>query len=214
MWLERHSSGSGPLHRVDARVKLIAALIFVIGVVVTPVGAWTTLAAEGLLFCVAVWLSRIPLRALARQWLTLFVLVGFLALLIAPQHPARADHGLAVVAASIVIKNSLTVMTVLVLAGVTPLHKLLAALCKLGVPPVLVSTLQFMDRYRHVLVDELDRMASARRARTFRHRHALPFSLLTGLIGILLLRSFERAERVHGAMLARGCKRTINSVDE
>ena len=69
---------------------------------------------------------------------------------------------------SILIKNSLALLTMLVLAGTTPFHKLLAALRKLGVPPVLVATLQFMDRYRHVLMDELDRMTTARRARTFR----------------------------------------------
>jgi len=214
MRLERYSSGSGPLHQLDARVKLIAALVFVVVAVVTPVGAWTALAAEALVLSLVVWLSGIPPRELARQWFTFFLLVGLLALLVAPQHPARADHGLAVVAASIVIKNSLALLTVLVLAGVTPFHKLLGGMRKLGVPIVLVSTLQFMDRYRHVLLDELDRMATARRARTFSRRGPLSWKLLTGLIGILFLRSFERAERVHGAMLARGWQGAIRSVDE
>jgi cobalt/nickel transport system permease protein len=84
----------------------------------------------------------------------------------------------------------------------------------LGVPPLLVATLQFMDRYRHVLLDELDRMATARRARTFRRRRALPWALLGGLIGMLFLRTFERAERVHGAMLARGWNGTLHSLED
>ncbi len=71
-------------------------------------------------------------------------------------------------------------------------------------PAVLVATLQFMDRYRYVLLDELDRMTTARRARTFNRRDSLAWGLLTGLIGLLFLRTFERAERVHGAMVARG----------
>lgn len=81
----------------------------------------------------------------------------------------------------------------LVLAGTTPFPKLLTGLRRLGVPSVLVATLQFMDRYRFVLLDELDRMATARRARTFRRRGTLSWSLLGGLIGMLFLRTFERA---------------------
>ena len=81
-------------------------------------------------------------------------------------------------------------------------------------PPVLVATLQFMERYRHVLVEELDRMATARRARTFGRRGMLSWSLLGGLIGMLFLRTFERAERVHDAMIARGWDGTIRSLDD
>jgi cobalt/nickel transport system permease protein len=134
--------------------------------------------------------------------------------MIVPAHPARARSGLVVEAASILIKNGLALATMLVLAGTTPFPTLLHALSKLGMPRVLVATLQFMERYRFVLLDELDRMATARRARTFRRRGSLSWSLLGGLIGMLFLRTFERAERVHGAMIARGWSGTIRSLDD
>jgi cobalt/nickel transport system permease protein len=212
--LERHSARTGPLHRVDARIKLIAALALVVTVIATPMGAWRGFGAEGLILAFVIGLAGIPPRELGRRWLGLFVLVGFLVIMVAPAHPARARYGLGVVAASILIKNGLALLTMLVLAGTTPFHKLLAALRRLGVPPLLVATLQFMDRYRHVLLDELDRMATARRARTFRRRRALPWALLGGLIGMLFLRTFERAERVHGAMLARGWNGTLHSLED
>ena len=212
--IERHSAGSGPLHRLDARLKLIAAVIFVVVVIATPPGAWRGFGAEGLLLAFAIGLAGIPPRELARRWLGLFVLVGFLTLMVAPAHPARARYGLAVVAASILIKNGLALATMLVLAGTTPFPKLLTGLRRLGVPPVLVATLQFMDRYRFVLLDELERMATARRARTFRRRGTLSWSLLGGLIGMLFLRTFERAERVHDAMIARGWSGAIRSLDD
>jgi cobalt/nickel transport system permease protein len=212
--LERHSGGTGPLHQLDARLKLIVALVFILAVVATPIGAWQAFGVEGLMLAFAIGLAGIPPRVLGRRWLGLVVLVGFLALLVAPAHPARASYGLGVVASSIVIKNGLALLAVLVLAGITPFHKLLAALRKLGVPLVLVATLQFMDRYRHVLVEELDRMATARRARSFQRRRTLSWRLLGGLIGMLFLRTFERAERVHGAMLARGWTGVIRSLEE
>jgi cobalt/nickel transport system permease protein len=212
--LERQGAGTGPLHRLDARLKLIVALAFVVTVIATPMGAWRGLGAEGLVLAFAIGLAGIPPRELGRRWLGLFVLVGFLVIMVAPAHPARAEHGLGVVASSILIKNGLALLAMLVLAGTTPFHKLLAALRRLGVPLVLVATLQFMDRYRHVLLDELARMATARRARTFHRRRTLPWSLLGGLLGMLFLRTFERAERVHGAMLARGWTGTLHSLDD
>jgi cobalt/nickel transport system permease protein len=193
---------------------LVVALTFIVIVVATPIGAWTALGEEGLVLAFVVGLAGIAPGELGRRWLGLFVIVGFLAVTVAPAHPARAQYGLLTVATTIVIKNSLALATTLVLAGVTPFHKLLGALRKLGMPLVLVATLQFMDRYRHVLLDELGRMATARRARTFDRRRSLAWGLLTGLIGMLFLRTFERAERVHGAMVARGWNGVIHSLDD
>jgi cobalt/nickel transport system permease protein len=211
--LERHCEGDGPLHRLDARLKLVATLAFVVLVVATPVGRWRPLTAEALALAFVVGLSGLPPRELLARWLGFFVLVGFLALMVAPSHPRRAELGTEVVVLSILAKNSLSFLAMLVLAGVTPFRRLLVAMRRLGMPAVLVSTLQFMYRYLHVLADELDRMIQARRSRTFRRSGRLDWGLLTSLIGVLFLRAFERGERVHAAMVARGWDGTIRTLD-
>jgi cobalt/nickel transport system permease protein len=211
--LERHREGAGPLHRLDARVKLIVTLALIVAVIALPTAAWRWYGVVGMVLAFVVGLSGLPPRELARRWLGLFLLVAFLVVMIAPAHPDRARYGVVAVAASILIKNGLAVMTMILLAGTTPFPRLLAGLRRLGLPPVLVATLQFMERYRHVLVEEVDRMATARRARTFGRRGKLSWSLLGGLIGLLFLRAFERAERVHDSMIARGWDGTIRSLD-
>jgi cobalt/nickel transport system permease protein len=212
-FLERHSEGDGPLHRLEPRVKLVAALLFVVVVVATPLGGWRLLAAEGLVLAFVVGLSGVPPREMISRWLSFLVLVGFLAAMVGLSHPERKELGIAGVVLAIVAKNSLAFLAMLVLANVTPFPKLLDALRRLGVPVVLVSTLQFMYRYLYVLTDELDRMVKARRSRTFRRSGRLDWGLLTGLIGVLFLRSLERGERVHNAMLARGWDGTIRTLD-
>jgi len=212
-FLERPSDGDGPLHRLDPRLKLAATLAFVVAVVATPVGLWRPLAAAGLLLALAIGLAGVPPLVLLRRWLGFLVLVGFLAAMVAPSHPARESIGTAGVAATILAKNSLAFLAMLVLAEVTPFRDLLGALRRLGMPAALTSTLYFMHRYIHVLADELGRMLQARRSRTFRRSGRLDWGLLTGLIGVLLLRALERGERVHAAMLARGWDGTPRALD-
>ena len=212
-FLERYSEGDGPLHRLDARLKLVATLAFVVVVVATPVGWWRPLAAGALVLAFVVGLSGVPPRELLARWLGFFVLVAFLALMVAMSHPSRAELGLGVVLLTILAKNSLAFLATLVLVNVTPFRKLLTAMRRLGMPQVLVATLQFMYRYLHVLADELDRMVKARRSRTFRRSGRLDWGSLTGMIGVLFVRAFERGERVHSAMIARGWDGTVRNLD-
>jgi cobalt/nickel transport system permease protein len=211
---ERRQVRNGLLHRQGARLKLIVALAFVLATVAAPIGAWTWFGVEGFLLALLIGLSGIPPRDLARRYLTFLLLIGSLALLMAITHPARASIGLGGVFASILVKSSLTILAMLVLAGVTSFQAILTALRKLGLPPVLVATLAFMERYRYVFSAEVTRMATARRARTFTRRPTLSLNLAGGLIGLLFLRAFERAERVHGAMVARGWQGTLHSLDD
>jgi cobalt/nickel transport system permease protein len=213
-FLDRYCDGDGPLHRLDPRVKLVVTLGFVVLVVATPVGWWRPLAAEALTLAFVVGLSGVPPRALLARWLGFLVLVVFLAVVIAPAHPMRAEMGVALVLLTILAKNSLAFLAMLLLVNVTPFRKLLVAMRRLGMPLVLVSTLQFMYRYVHVLADELDRMIKARRSRTFGHSGRLDWGLLTSLIGVLFIRAFERGERVHGAMVSRGWNGTIRTLDD
>jgi cobalt/nickel transport system permease protein len=202
--LERYRQTDGPLHRLSAKAKLVCTLAFVVAVVATALWAWQILAAEALLLAFAVGVSGIPPAELFKRWLAFLLLVGFLTLVVAPHHVEQPALGTAGVVLGLIAKNSLAFVSVLTLSGVTPFPKLLAALRELRIPTVLVATLHFMYRYVHVLLEELDRMAKARRSRSYRRSGLLDWGLLTSLISVLFLRAFERGERVHAAMVARG----------
>ncbi len=205
--------GDGPLARLDPKVKILAALAFLGTLVATPLTWWVLMVAEALALAVVIGISRLGLAALLRRWLAFAPLVAFLGVMVGLGHPARASLGLGGVAGAIVAKNSLAFLSIMALAGVTPLPELLGGMRRLGAPSVLIATLHFMARYLHVLGGEMARMVQARRSRSHR-RGSLDWGLLTGLIGVLFLRAMERAERVHSAMLSRGWDGTIRSLDE
>lgn len=209
------SSGGGWLtaRGLDARGCLLAMVVFVVAVVATPIGAWKLFAVEGLVLAFVLGVSGLEVGPLFRRWLGLLMLVSFLALMIGFGHPRRADLGLAGVAASIMARNALALQAVLLLGALVPFHRLLQAMARLRTPPVLVATLHFMYRYLHVLGEERDRMLKARRSRSFGRRGWLDWSILSNLLGLLFVRSMERGERVHSAMLARGWDGTLRSLD-
>lgn len=211
----RHATSlPGWLERLDARFKLVFALGFVLLVVATPFGAWRLLGSLGLLLALLAGLAGTSVQNLFYRWASFTLVVGFLALMVAPGLPARAEHGLLAVVLTLLAKNSLAFLMMLVIGSVTPWREVLRAMRRLGVPSVLVATLQFMERYLHVLLGELERMMRARRARSCRPIGILSWRSLAGLVGSLLLRSLNRSERVHWAMLARGWDGTIRTLDD
>ncbi len=106
----------------------------------------------------------------------------------------------------ILVKSTLCLFTMILLANSTPFSEILGVLRRLRFPAVLITTLALMYRYLFVLIDEAERMKRARLSRTFAPQRARTWVSLSTLIGQLFVRSSERAERIFHAMTARGWK--------
>lgn len=111
---------------------------------------------------------------------------------------------------SILLRAILTASAVIVLVATTGFPAICEALAKLGMPQVFAVQLLFLYRYIFVLTDEGVRIARARQLRTF-GRRGLGIRQFASLAGHLLLRTWERAERIYLAMLARGFSGEIHS---
>ncbi|MGK5112156.1 MULTISPECIES: cobalt ECF transporter T component CbiQ [unclassified Geodermatophilus] len=207
-------AGAGPVHRMEPHLKLVAVLGFALVVVATPVHAgWAWAAYAGylaLVLAVATVAGVGPAR-LARGLAveTPFVVFALLLPFVA-QGPrvdvaglSLSESGLAA-AGGLLAKATLSVLAATVLAATTEPRALLRGLERLGLPTVLVQILMFMIRYADVVGGELRRMRVARESRGFRGRHLGALRVLGPAAGSLFIRSYERGERVHLAMLSRG----------
>lgn len=212
--LDRMSRGSSPLHRWDARWKLLGTAAYAMAVSMIPIGAWGLMLGAAVMLSFAVGLSTVPPSLLLKRWAALMPVAGALAVMVAMGYSADAEHGRWGVAASLIVRNGLAVLAVLLMAHTTPLAEAVRGLARLGAPRVVIATLQVMVRYLYVLADEFDRMTQARRARTFRGGGLMAWRQGSGLIASLFLRSLERGERVHAAMAARGWDGITRSLDD
>ena len=104
----------------------------------------------------------------------------------------------------ILIKGTLGVVSSILLAATTPARDLLMGLERLKVPELLVQIASFMLRYTHVVADEMKRMKLARESRGFTATGIRSWPIIAQSGGALFIRSYERGERVHLAMLSRG----------
>jgi cobalt/nickel transport system permease protein len=206
-------SAPSPLQRLDPRWKL-AGLLWAAAVV----SALGTLAATGVAFLGALalaWVGRLPLRwYLARLAPVLLFLLLFtfpLPFLLEDTGPTWSigqvqvsAHGLFL--AGLVCGKALTILTLmLVLLTSSPLEANLKAAHALYLPGLLVQLAFLTYRYIFLLLGEWGRLRVALRVRGFRSRvdrHS--YRTLGHVAGTLLVRGYERAERVGQAMRCRG----------
>jgi len=206
-------AGDTPVHRLEPHLKLVAVLGFALVVVATPVHApWAWVAYAGYLALVlgVAALAHVRPGRLVRGLAVEVPFVVFALLLPVVARGPRVDVlGLSLsesgltAAGGLLAKATLSVLAATVLAATTQPRELVRGLERLRLPSVLVQILMFMFRYADV-VGELRRMRVARESRGFRGRHIGALRVLGPAAGSLFIRSYERGERVHLAMLSRG----------
>lgn len=212
------------IHRLDSRVKLLAAIGLIVSNVLLPDGAWLAFGFTWLVLLGLTLTARVRLGfVLKRSLLALpFALAALTVMFTLPgrvlvEFPlfswqlSISAEGL-VRFLSIVVRAWLSVQAAILLTATTKFQDMSHGLRHLGVPLVLIAILSFMYRYLFVLGAEAERLLQARAARSARQpgRKApgagWQARVAGNMVGQLFLRSYERSDRVYNAMVARGFK--------
>lgn len=224
-FLDPYRQANSLIHQLDPRVKLVFTLAFILTTSLLPFGAW---AAYILLFAIVLsveMLSELGIPyVLGRAFLAapfvlaalplVFTVAGtpLLQFSIGPWTLTMTAQGVERLA-SIALKSWLSVQIAIVLAATTPFPQLLVAMRGIHIPRLLVAIIGLMWRYIFVLADEVGRLLRARAARSgaspqpgTRVGGSLGWRARTtgGMAGNLLMRGFERGDRIYAAMSARG----------
>ncbi|MGP3735338.1 cobalt ECF transporter T component CbiQ [Streptomyces sp. GDS52] len=217
--LYRH--GHSPVHVLPPHTKLTAVLAFVLIVVATSREALWAFGAYAVLLGLVAYAARVPAGFVLGRLLIEVPFVAFAVLMPFVAEGERVDVlGLSLSvnglwgAWNVLAKGTLGVAASVLLAATTELRELLLGLQRLRLPPLLVQIASFMIRYGDVIADEMRRMRIARESRGFEARGVRHWGVLAKSAGALFIRSYERGERVHLAMLSRGYSGAMPLVDE
>lgn len=212
--IDKYASLDSPLHRRDERAKIISSLGLIIICVSTPPQAFGAFVGYLLVLTLGIAICRVPLSYLLRRSLVIIPFVLTMAIFIpfvAGDEAGSYRVGDLTISKSgllvfwnVLIKSYVAVLALILLSATTGFDRMLNGLARLKAPSVLVTTCGFAWRYVFVLVDEALRMKRARDARCYGGRWLWHAKVVGQMIGMLFVRSYERAERVYQAMLARG----------
>jgi cobalt/nickel transport system permease protein len=197
--LDRYTGLDSFIHSLDARSKLIGFTIPILLIASTPRHEIRPYPFYFALIACLLIVSRVPV---AHVLWRCAVASPFILMTSAVLLAARGSDA-ALPALSIALKAYASVALMTVLAATTKFHDLLRAMRSLGAPEALALISNLMIRYIFLLQEEYRRMERARRSRTVSESR-IGYTLYGRQFALLFIRSWDRAERVHSAMLARG----------
>ena len=103
------------------------------------------------------------------------------------------------------VRAATSILLALIMLGTTKMDTTMKSLHSLKVPSPLIQTLMFSYRFIFVFIDEFLSMWRSMSAKGFKlkaNKHSL--SIVGNIVGMLLVRSYERAERVYHSMSSKG----------
>ncbi len=208
--LDALASRNTAVHRLDPRAKVLTTLIFIVTVISFRHYEISGLIPFFIFPLVMMSLGNIPGVWLMKKTALVLPFAFFIGIfnplfdteILMHIGPVPISGGW-ISFISILIRFILTVSAALLLIATTGFSGICMALEKMGVPQIFAVQLLFLYRYLFVLTDEASRMARARALRSFDGR-GMGIKVFGYLIGHLLLRTLDRARRIHHAMICRG----------
>ncbi len=215
-------SDNSVIHRFDPRFKIVIATVF--SFVIALSSRWTALI-PGLFFSVLlVSLARLPLKKVGIRLLLVNGLIFFLWLFLpfsVEGSPLFSIGALtatkegALHAAIITVRSNTIVLALISLISTSPVFALARAMGQLGIPGKIVQLFFFTYRYLHVIDLEYNRLIKALKTRGFQPKTNLhTYKTYAYLVGMLLIKSYDRSERIQNAMLCRGFKGRFYNLSE
>lgn len=224
-FLDPYRSLKSPVHSLDARIKFVLAVAFILTASLTPVAAWPVyILLLSVMLAVEILSGLGILYVLKRAVLALPFALAALPVIFTTQGQTLFDLSIGpwLLSASlegverfvsVAFKSWLSVQAAIVLAAATPFPELLQAMRAVRIPRLLVGMFGLTWRYLFVLVDEALRLLRARQARSGQSGESgrkpggsmvWRAHMAGGMAGNLFLRAFERSDRIYVAMLSRG----------
>ena len=219
---EPFAIGSSIIHRLDPRIRVGFMILYAFVVALSY--RFSVLIAALVLSTILVFMSQVSIKEVSKKLIAVNTLI-FLLWVILPftfhgevlaRMGSFAIYRMGVsLAAQITLKSNAILLAFIALMATIPFATLGHALHRLRVPEKIVHLLLMTYRYIFVIEQEYLRLMRAAKIRGFRPgTNVNTYRTFAYIIGMLFVRSADRAEKVHQAMLCRGFKGKFYSLQE
>jgi len=200
-------------HSLTPPTRVLCVLLLLLAIALTPNGHWSTWAVYGAGIGGVLYLSQITFWVLLKRLVVESAFVGVVLVgtlfrsegaVLWQWGPLQVTTGGVLVLGSVSVKALLSLLLLNLLTLTTSVPDLLQALLVLRVPPLLVAILASMSRYLEVLLAEFGAMRRAALSRNLMGQRRWQRLVIGNMIGSLFIRTYDRGDRIHQAMLARG----------
>ena len=213
------------LEKLDPRTKIISFLSVILCMILTPITRIRDFGLYFLLILAIGFFSRITPSQILKKVCILVPFVLFIAMFVPFIKEGNVCWSLKInnwkldityegvwTFLNIIVKSTLSILLLVIATSTTTFPDFLKGLDMLRIPRLLVMLMSFMYRYIFVLIDEAGKLMRARSLRYFGSRYKEQFRVIGFMIGVLFIRTFERAERIYSAMIIRGFSGEVLSV--
>lgn len=207
LYVHEHSA----VHHMAPQAKLVAAVGMVVPIAVTPREAIWAFGVYTVVIAALVAVSRVRYGFVLVRLLAVAPFVVFALFIPFIATGETVDVGPVALSVeglwgtwNILIKAVLGASVSILLTATTEIPDIIRGLSVLRVPTLVISIATFMIRYLEVVTDQVSRMRTAMTARGYDPRWITQARPIATSAGALFIRSYERGERIHAAMVSRG----------
>jgi len=196
-----HYSGlDSPVHRLSPVIKILFVISLVVFLSAIPEYGLSLFSMPVLLFLLIILaVSKVPVVHVVKRTLVILPLILPVIVLNSFFMEAGLKHSLI-----LSVRSFLSIFSLVLLVSVTSFSDIMKTLSRLHFPQIVIMILSFMYRYFFLLTGEMEKMVRAVKMRSGGAHGFEIVRIYSQILGILFIKSYERAERVYQAMLMRG----------
>lgn len=219
--LSLHSKSQ--LHELSPQLKILATLLIVISIAFSKIINPFQIISHAVIVFLIIRLSNIPLKTYLKR-LTLDIPFILFALFLPFLSSGNNDMVFTLFSFEVYRTGLLEMFAILfkataglsmgiVLTATTTNIELIYGLQKLKLPPIIIAIMSFAIRYIDVFIDEFKRVKISMQSRGYIEKGIKTLLPIAYASGAMLIRGYERGERVYLSMISRGFTGVIELQD-
>ncbi|ADL12332.1 cobalt ECF transporter T component CbiQ [Acetohalobium arabaticum] len=209
---EDFAEGSSWIHNLDPRIKIIVAIM--LAVVTAVEKDLSVLLQIFTAVCFILITARLNGKEILKRLLMINIFIFLIWLFLPFTYPGEvlfhfgpltASYEGVIYTLQITLRSNAIMLIVISLLSTSTITSLIHAMDYLYIPQKLIYLFFFIYRYLYVIRDEFYTLRNAMLLRGFKRETSIRcYKSYAYLMGMLLIRSYERATRVYEAMICRG----------